>query len=157
MAFLWSHIGQPCIAGSRRTDGIIQQSAAFLSTKSNGPNLAILDCETQPILCNAWSVGPPSIYYMLIPQPLPDQSKAATEVHYIPLNRTSIKASDITELYTKKTYKNTPAYEGLWHPFDGELQHYGADVPLAYALYYFSMIPSWAPMILISMFGRTMM
>jgi hypothetical protein len=94
---------------------------------------------------------------MLIPQPLPDQSKAATEVHYIELNRTHIKPADITELFTKKAYTKTPAYEGPWHPFDGEMQHYGVDVPIAYILYYFSMIPSWAPMILISMFGRSIM
>lgn len=125
--------------------------------KPKHPNFAVLDCEANGVLCNSWSVGAPSIYYFLVPQPLADQSKPATEAHYIPLNRTSVTANDITELYTKEEYKKTPAYEGYFHPFDGPLQQFGVAVPLGYVIFYMAKMPSWLPMIAISFFSRTFM
>jgi hypothetical protein len=137
---------------------LLQQSVAILASKPTHPHLATLDCEENQILCNAWAVGPPSIYYFLIPtSAAEDGSKPKTEVHHILLNRTSVAASNITELYTEEAYKNVPAYEGYFHPFDGILQQYGVDIPLAYILYYFSKMPSWLPMIAISFISRSIM
>lgn len=48
-------------------------------------------------------------------------------------------------------------YEGAFHPTNGWLAEYGLNVPLGYAIYYFSLVPSWAMMIGVSFLSRTMM
>lgn len=127
------------------------------STSSPAPHLAILDCETDPVVCNAWAVGPPSILYMELPYNLADQSTPATTVHYIPLNRTSVAATEIAALHTEEKYKEKAPYEGIFHPFDGQLAKFGLDIPFGWAVYYFGLIPSWAMMVGISFFTRTFM
>lgn len=94
---------------------------------------------------------------MLLPKPLADQTKPATTVRYIQLNRTSVTASEITELSTKEKYKNTAPYEGYFHPFDGLIATSGASVPLGYVFWAFAKMPSWLPMILISVLSRSFM
>ncbi|OCK85750.1 hypothetical protein K432DRAFT_286154 [Lepidopterella palustris CBS 459.81] len=133
------------------------ESVALLSALPTAPKFAVLDCEEQPILCNAWSVGPPSIYYMSIPHALADQSTPATTVRWIPLNRTSVIASDITTLVTKQAYKNTEPYEGIWHPFNGLIAQYDLALPVGYVVWGFSKMPSWLPMIAISFLSRSFM
>lgn len=136
---------------------ILQESVALLSTSPTAPNFAILDCENEPLLCNSWAAGPPSIYYMSIPRPLADQSSPAPTVRYIPLNRTSVTASDIVALSAKKTYQETEPYEGIWHPFNGLLAEYNLSLPIAYISWGLSKMPSWLPMIAISFLSRTFM
>ena len=94
---------------------------------------------------------------MLLPAPLADQSKPATTVRYIPLNRTSTTAKDIAEIHNLKKYEEVTPYEGVFHPFDGALVQYGVSVPAAYFFYYFSKMPSWLPMVAISLLSRTFM
>jgi len=132
-------------------------SLALLSASPSAPKFAVLDCESEPVLCNAWAVGPPSIYYISIPHALADQSAPAPLAYYIPLNRTSVTSSEITAISTKQTYKNTEPYEGIWHPFNGLIAQYNLGVPIGYVLWGFSKMPSWLPMILISFFSRSFM
>ncbi|KAF2185184.1 hypothetical protein K469DRAFT_707966 [Zopfia rhizophila CBS 207.26] len=133
------------------------ESVAILSASPKSPNFAVIDCDKQPILCNSWSVGPPSIYYMSIPKPLADQSAPVPTVRYIPLNRTSVTANTITKLVVDKEYEKTEPYEGVWHPFNGLLQQYSLAIPVGYILWGFSKMPSWLPMILISFMSRSFM
>ncbi|KIW06237.1 uncharacterized protein PV09_02711 [Verruconis gallopava] len=146
-----------CYGLCNDADAAWNKSAAVLAVSPDGPHLATVDCEQEMILCNAWAAGPPSIYYFLIPQPLPDQTKPATTVHYIPLNRTSVTAIEITELYTKQKYAETAPYEGYFHPFDSPLVKFGVIVPMAYVMWGFSKMPSWLPMVLVSFLSRTFM
>jgi hypothetical protein len=108
-------------------------------------------------MCNAWAAGPPSVYYFLLPQPLADQSTPATSSYYVPLNRTAVTTQEITELYTKQNYAKQAPYEGYFHPFDSPLVKYGLIVPVAYFLWGMAKMPSWLPMILVSLFSRTFM
>lgn len=94
---------------------------------------------------------------MHIPKPLADQSAPAPTVRYIPLNRTSVSAPELTKLVVQKEYEKTEPYEGMWHPFNGPLQQYGLAIPLGYVFWGFSKMPSWLPMILISFLSRTFM
>jgi hypothetical protein len=94
---------------------------------------------------------------MLLPHPGPDQSKPATTVRYIPLNRTTVTTKDITEIHTKQLWKEIAPYEGPFHPFDGWLQQYGLAVPLSYVMTGFAKMPSWLPMIAVSFLSRTFM
>ncbi|KAF2090204.1 hypothetical protein K490DRAFT_35539 [Saccharata proteae CBS 121410] len=133
------------------------RSTPLLSASPNPPHLAVLDCETEPILCNSWAASAPSVVHMLIPAPLADQSKPATTVRFIPLNRTSTTAGDITAIHTEEKYKKVEPYEGIFHPFDGQLAQYGVAIPVAYVFWGFSKMPSWLPMIAISFLSRTVM
>ena len=132
-------------------------SLPLLASKPNGPKFAVLDCETQPILCNSWSVGPPALYYFQIPKPLADQSAPAPTARFIPLNRTSTTIDTLKKLVLDKEYEKTEPYEGLWHPFNGKIQQLGIAYPVGYALWAFSKMPSWLPMILISLLSRSFM
>lgn len=133
------------------------KSVPLIAASRNAPKLAVLSCETDPVLCNAWAAGPPSIFYFLLPQPLPDQSTPATTVHEITLNRTSVTSAEIVALANEGKYKETAPYEGWFHPFDGNLAKFGVALPFGYAVYYFSLIPSWMMMVGISFFTRNFM
>lgn len=129
----------------------------MLAAVPKGPQLATVDCEADSVLCNAWIAGPPAIYYFELPRPLVDQTKPATTVRYIPLNVTTVTATDITEIYTKQGYLATTPYEGILHPFDGLLATTGLDIPMGWVLWGLGKMPSWAPMIIISFFSRSFM
>lgn len=132
-------------------------SLPVLAAKSNAPKFAYLDCEEETLLCNSWSVGAPSLYHFSIPKPLADQSAPVPVVRYQPLNRTSTTAQTFKNLIVDNEIEKVAPYEGLFHPFNGELQKFNLAVPYAYVTYYFSKMPSWLPMILISFFSRSIM
>jgi len=133
------------------------ESLPILAASPTAPKLAFVDCDAQQILCNHWAIGPPTIYHMLLPAPMPDQSKPATTVRSIGLNRTSVTASDIYTLHTKNRYLEYPPYEGAFHPFNGWLKTTGAIVPLAYVMWALAKMPSWLPMIGVSFLSRSFM
>lgn len=146
-----------CFGRCGRAETAWSESVALISASSNPPNLALLDCEKEAVLCNALAVSPPSLMHDLIPQPLPDQSTPATTVRYIRFNSTTVTAQEIAAIHTQGKYKETEPYEGFWHPFDGPLAKYGLTVPVGYAIWGFSAIPSWAFMIIVSFASRSMM
>lgn len=133
------------------------ESVPLISASKTAPNLALLDCETDGVLCSAWAVSPPSVYHMLLPQPLPDQSLPATTVRSFNLNITSVTPTEIAAIHTQEKYKETEPYEGFWHPFDGPLAKAGLNIPVGYAIWGFSKIPSWMFMIGVSFLSRNIM
>jgi len=133
------------------------ETVALLAAKPNPPNFATVDCDEEPVLCNSWSIGPPSLYYFNIPKPLADQSAPAPTVRYIPLRRNATTTETLTKLLADKEYEQVEPYEGHFHPFTGTLQQYGLAVPLGYVLWGFSKMPSWLPMIAVSFLSRSFM
>jgi hypothetical protein len=123
----------------------------------NAPKFAYLDCETQSILCNSWSVGAPSLYYFQVPKPLADQSAPVPTVRYSPLNRTSATSETFKKLIVDNKIEQVEPYEGMFHPFNGALQQYNWAIPYGYATWAFSKMPSWMPMILVSFLSRSFM
>ena len=95
--------------------------------------------------------------HMLLPQPLPDQSVPATTLRSIGLNRTTVTAAEIAAIHTEEKYRQVAVYEGFWHPFDGPLAKAGLAIPLGYAIWGISKVPSWAVMVGISFLSRTVM
>lgn len=133
------------------------ESATLLAADPSSPRLAYVNCDKQPILCATWAAGPPTIWHIQLPVVQPDQSKPATTVRIVGLNTTTTTAADIVKIHTQKTYEKRPVYEGALHPFDGWVAKYGLLTPLGYALFAFANVPSWAFMIVISMFSRYIM
>jgi hypothetical protein len=146
-----------CYGGCVRAETAWNESTALISASRNPPTLAVLDCDTNQVLCNAWAIGPPSILYFQIPQPLPDQSTPATTCRFIGLNRTSTTAPEIAAIALQEKYKNKEPYEGYFHPFDGPLAKFGLAIPVGYVIWGFSKIPSWAFMIAVSFASRSIM
>ena len=146
-----------CFGRCERAETAWNESTALLSASSSPPNLAMLNCETDPVLCNAWAVGPPTVLHFLLPQPLADQSTPATTCRSFGLNRTTITAPEIAGIHLQEKYKQKEPYEGFFHPFDGQLAKLGLAIPVGYAIWGFSLIPSWAFMILVSFASRSFM
>jgi len=133
------------------------KSVPLISVSRKSPNLGFLDCESDPVLCHAWSVGPPKLLHLQIPQPRADQSEAPTTYRAIDVNRTSITAPEIAAVILEDKYLQTTPYEGFWHPVDGPLAKTGLNVYLGYAMWAFTLVPSWAFMIVVSFASRTFM
>lgn len=132
-------------------------SLPFLAAAPNAPSFAYLDCETEGVLCNSWSVGAPSLYHFTVPKPITDQSASIPTVRYQPLNRTTTTVETIKALIIDNEIGEVAPYEGIFHPFNGTLQQYGLAIPYGYTLWGFGKMPSWMPMILISFLSRTIM
>ncbi|KAK4990074.1 hypothetical protein LTR66_006895 [Elasticomyces elasticus] len=130
-------------------------SVPLLSASKSPPYLGSLNCETEPVLCNAWALTAPSLLHMLLPRPLPDQSMPATTVRYIPVNRTSVTTMDIVKVHTQETYLNVEPYDGFWHPFDGTMARLGLNEYIGRALWVFGVVPSWMFMLAVSFFSRS--
>ncbi|KAL9595363.1 MAG: hypothetical protein Q9219_006489 [cf. Caloplaca sp. 3 TL-2023] len=133
------------------------ESATILAADPSSPKLAYANCDKQPILCATWAAAPPTIWYIQLPVAKPDQSTPATTVRIVGLNTTTATAADIVKIHTQKTYEKRPVYESDLHPFNGWVARYGLLTPLGYVLYTFANVPSWAFMIIISMFSRYIM
>ncbi|THX31990.1 hypothetical protein D6D10_08225 [Aureobasidium pullulans] len=147
-----------CFGMCNRADEEWIKAVPLLSAAPSAPQLARLDCEKEPQLCNAWGAGAPSVIYIQLPQPLPDQTTPATTVYFLPLNRTTVSAQDFVSIATEKAFfKERTPYEGFFHPFDGILAKTGLAIPFGWVVYGFSVMPSWALMIGISFFSRTFM
>lgn len=146
-----------CYGMCQRAEEAFNESVALVSASKSPPNLAMLDCETDNVLCSAWAVGAPTVLHFLLPQPLADQSTPATTCRAIGLNRTTVTAAEIAAIHLQEKYKEKEPYEGMFHPFDGPLAKYGLLIPVGYAIWGFAKIPSWAFMIGVSFLSRTMM
>ena len=146
-----------CYGKCEKAEQAWNESVALMSVSKSPPNLAMLDCEMDSVLCNAWAVGPPSVLHFLLPQPLADQSTPATTYRSIHVNRTTVTAPDIAAIHLEETYKQKEPYEGYFHPFDGQLAKFGLLIPLGYVVWGLSKIPSWAFMIGVSFLSRSMM
>lgn len=141
-----------CFNRCQRAEAAFNETAARWSTDQKAPHLALLDCESQPVLCNSWGTGPLNLWkFEVLPPPAP------VDVHTWNLNATTTTTKTFDELRTSKEWKEKPAYTGYFHPFDGPLAQYKVAVPLGYFLWIFSIIPSWAFMIIVSFFSRRMM
>lgn len=146
-----------CYGLCKRAETAWNESVALISASRSPPNLAMLNCETDGVLCNTWMVDRPQLLHFLLPQPLADQSTPSSTVRYIRVNRTSVTAPEIAAVHLQEKYKETEPYDGIFHPFDGPLARFGLNVPVGYVIWGFSKIPSWTFMILVSFMSRTIL
>ncbi|KAI1108774.1 hypothetical protein F5Y14DRAFT_434926 [Nemania sp. NC0429] len=141
-----------CFGHCGKVEAAFNETAGKFAIESDSPHMALLNCDEQPILCNAWfaPVGHLWIFEML-PKPSP------ISIFTKRLNLTTTTSDDLVQLH-KDGYKTVAEQrEGLFHPFDGPLAQNGVLIPVGYILWGFSLVPSWAFMILVSLFSRRMM
>jgi len=125
------------------------ETALLFKVDPTAPNLAYVNCDYQPILCNSWAAGPASLWIFEVGVTAP------TPIHVVTLNTTTVSVKTFTDLKLSKSWKEKPAYEGYFHPFDGPLAQFGLAVPLGWVVWVFSIVPSWVFMISISFLSRT--
>ena len=73
-----------------------------MAAKTNAPKFAYLDCEAEPILCNAWSVGAPALYYFQVPKPMADQSQSGVRLAPGVASITNVNWPGLRALYVKE-------------------------------------------------------
>ena len=141
-----------CFGQCETVTTAFNESALVFKADPTAPHLGYINCEHQPILCNSWAGGPPSIWIFELSGP-----QSPVPVHIVNLNRTSTTVKTFIDLKTSKSWKETPAYEGYFHPFDGPIAKYGLAQPIGWVLWVFAIVPSWMLMIGMSFFSRTFM
>ncbi|KAI1161292.1 hypothetical protein F5B18DRAFT_458977 [Nemania serpens] len=141
-----------CFGHCGKVEAAFNETAGKFAIKSDSPHMALLNCDDQPILCNAWSAP---VGYVWIFEMLPEPSPIS--IFTKRLNMTTTTSDDLVQLQ-KDGYKTVAVErEGIFHPFNGPLAQNGLSIPAGYILWGFSLIPSWAFMILVSLFSRRMM
>jgi len=114
--------------------------------------MGYLNCETEPVLCNSWAAPCGSLYvFEMLPPP------AKIDVYFKRLNLSTTTSKDFLDLYAQEDKSNLFLHEGYFHPIDGVLAKNGIAVPLGYVLHFFNLVPSWALMLVVSFFSRSMM
>jgi hypothetical protein len=141
-----------CFGRCAGVEKAFNESAVLFAAEPSAPHLAYLNCDDQPILCNSWAAGPPSLWIFEVAAP-----PAPIDIHLVGLNTTSTTAKTFSDLHETKSWKLKPKFDGYFHPFDGPIAQAGIAKPLGYVIWVFALIPSWMFMIGVSFFSRTMM
>jgi len=141
-----------CFGQCVQVETAFNETAALWAANPTAPHLAYLNCEDQPVLCNAWGAGPPSLWIFDIVAP-----PAPIECRVKPLNISTTAVKTFTDLNSVEAKKEVKIYDGLFHPFDGVFAKYHVAVPIGYLFWIFAVVPSWMFMIGISFLSRTMM
>jgi len=83
--------------------------------------MAYLNCDNQPILCNAWSAGPASLYIIeMLPEPAP------VEIYSKRLNLTTTTSDTLVAFHESGSKDQFHRIDSSWfHPFNGKLAEYG--------------------------------
>jgi len=141
-----------CFGQCAKLEKAFNETALLWSVNPAAPHLAYLNCDSQPVLCNSWSAGPPALWFLdVLPKPAP------VTVRTRRMNTTTTEVKTFTDLLSSQSYKDLEVYEGVFHPFDGFFAQNSLAVPLGYFFWVFAVIPSWLFMIGISFASRSIM
>ncbi|KAI0203128.1 hypothetical protein F4808DRAFT_467750 [Astrocystis sublimbata] len=141
-----------CFGHCGQVDAAFNETAGKFALEPNTPHMAILNCDHQPVLCNAWSAPVGALWvFEMLPEPAP------INIWTKRLNLTTTTSEDLVQLQ-KDGYKTAAKeLDGIFHPFKGPLAQNGLSIPAGYVLWAFGLLPSWAFMLFISLFSRRMM
>ncbi|KAK0706372.1 hypothetical protein B0T26DRAFT_789311 [Lasiosphaeria miniovina] len=141
-----------CFGHCAKVEAAFNESVAKFATLSKSPHVAMINCDDEKILCNSWSATTGALWiFEMLPAP------AAIDVYWKRLNLTTTTSQTILDLYVNDDKKAFYLIDSYFHPFDGVLAKNDLAVPVAYLLWGFNAIPSWAMMLFVSFFSRSMM
>jgi hypothetical protein len=126
--------------------------ASNTKSKQPIPHMAYVNCDQQPILCNAWSAGTGRLWIFDFPP-----AGGPVDIYIKRMNLTSVTSKDFLDVWAADHREELWKYDGVFHPFQGWMAVNGLAVPYAYAIWAFNLLPNWAFMLIISFFSRTMM
>lgn len=155
---LISGANKTCFGQCDKLEVAWNESAVLFAADPSAPKLGYVNCDSSPILCAIWAARPSTVWHIQPPVfNENDQSGAGTTVRILGLNTTTTTAKDIFNIHAQRTYENRAPYEGAFHPFDGWVARAGLALPLGYLSFGFSLVPSWALIIVISLISRNIM
>ncbi|KAJ9165065.1 Peptidyl-tRNA hydrolase [Coniochaeta hoffmannii] len=141
-----------CFGHCDKVEKAFNASAARFSLLPKAPHMALINCDDQPVLCNSWSASSGTVWSIdMVPPPAP------VEIYRKRMNLTSTTDQTFVDLYNKGDKEGWTYHDGYFHPFNGPLAKNGLSVPIGYFFYVFNAIPSWAMMLVVSFFSRSMM
>lgn len=121
-------------------------------TETKTPNMALVNCDDQQILCNAWGCGPGSLWVVdMLPAP------ADIDIHTTRLNLSSVTPEAIAAYIDPAERSKFTEVESIFHPFNSNLAKFDLAIPAGYVVYYFGLVPNWMFMFGLSAISRTMM
>ena len=88
---------------------------------------------------------------------IPRSPDATIDLRIIPLNSSTITTTELVKIYVDKTWQKYGLYQGLFHPFDGLLAKSGLALPYGYLMSYVTRLPTWAPLVIVSLLSRSFM
>ncbi|KAK3304624.1 uncharacterized protein B0T15DRAFT_537093 [Chaetomium strumarium] len=149
-----------CFGHCNKVEAAFNESAksfANLPASQSPQHLGYVNCDDQPVLCNAWSANTGALWlFEMLPAP------ANVDIYAKRLNLTTTTTQDIVDAYKADKADAETGWrridpEGYFHPFHGKFAKWGLAVPLAYFFWALSAIPSWGMMLIVSFLSRTMM
>ncbi|KAL6400695.1 uncharacterized protein AUP68_16409 [Ilyonectria robusta] len=142
-----------CYGRCDKVETAFKETAAKFALLEQAPHMGYLNCDDQPILCNAWSTGTSNLYvFEMLPSPAP------IDIYKKRLNMTTTTSEDLVNLYETGTKDKFTLLEAGWfHPFQGKAVKLGIAVPFGYVMWAFGLVPNWLFMLVVSFVSRTMM
>ncbi|KAH7156927.1 hypothetical protein EDB81DRAFT_406528 [Dactylonectria macrodidyma] len=142
-----------CYGRCDKVETAFKETAAKFALLEQAPHMGYLNCDDQPILCNAWSTGTSNLYvFEMLPSPAP------IDTYKKRLNMTTTTSETLVNLYESGTKDQFTLLEPGWfHPFQGKAVELGLAVPFGYFMWAFGLIPNWLFMLVVSFVSRTMM
>ncbi|TDZ67300.1 hypothetical protein CTRI78_v002995 [Colletotrichum trifolii] len=141
-----------CFGHCGRIETAFNESAVKFAKLPESPHLGLLNCDDQPVLCNAWSAGTASIWSINM---LPAGSEV--DIWRKRLNVTTTTSDDIVDLWKKGNKEDWVLTENIFHPFNSWVAKNGLSIPVGYFFWAFNLMPNWLFMLLISFGSRTLM
>ncbi|KAK7425272.1 hypothetical protein QQZ08_008293 [Neonectria magnoliae] len=142
-----------CYGRCDKVENAFKETAAKFALLEQAPHMGLLNCDDQPILCNAWSTGTGNLYVFEMLRP-----PAHVDVYKKRLNMTTTTSEDLVNLFESGSKDEFNLQEDGWfHPIHGKAVENGLAVPFGYVMWAFGLVPSWAFMLIVSFVSRTMM
>jgi hypothetical protein len=141
-----------CFGHCGTVETAFNETAALFAVNPAAPHLGYLNCDNQPVLCNSWGAGPPSLWIMHVAS-----KPAPVDIRLMNLNATTTTVKTFTEIHSTQSWQQKTPFSGYFHPFDGQLAQYHLAVPLGYIFWGLAIVPSWLIMILVSFISRNIM
>lgn len=114
--------------------------------------MGLVNCDDQPILCNAWSANVGNIWaFEMLPKPAP------IDIYKKKLNLTTVTSDYLVELHEAGDKKGFVLLDSWFHPFNGKAAELGLSIPFGYLLWVFNLLPNWMFMLIVSFASRSMM
>ncbi|KFG79396.1 hypothetical protein MANI_009532 [Metarhizium anisopliae] len=143
-----------CFGHCGKVEQAFNETAAKFAILPGSPHMGMLNCDDQPILCNAWSAGAGSIWSInMLPAP------ATVDIFKKRLNLTSTTSEDLVKLNSAES-KQAAGFVPLdswFHPFNGKATELGLSVPYGYVMWAFGLVPNWLFMLIVSFASRSFM
>ncbi|KAH6606722.1 hypothetical protein Trco_005875 [Trichoderma cornu-damae] len=141
-----------CFGHCTQAEAAFNETAAKFAGLPKAPHMGVINCDDQPILCNAWSANVGNIWaFDMLPEP------AAIDIYKKRLNLTAVTTEDIVKLHKAGNKQDFILLDSWFHPFNGKASELGLSVPFGYLLWVFNLLPNWMFMLIVSFASRSMM